>query len=198
MLRRVPWILIIVRLLMAPVVLWNCFTIRSGPLFVIALSVAFVTDIYDGIIARRLGVATLALRRYNSIVDLLFYVAVLYCAWHLYPGVIQYFAIPILALLILEGTCQAISFVRFHVPAATHTYSAKTWGILLFVSLGTLLGAGRPEPMLFITISFGFLVEIEVLTILLIIPRSSGDVHTLFHAFRLCGEERDRLSLLAR
>jgi CDP-diacylglycerol--glycerol-3-phosphate 3-phosphatidyltransferase len=47
------------------------------------LVAGFLSDAYDGILARRLGVATESLRRLDSLADTLFYAAALAVAWRL-------------------------------------------------------------------------------------------------------------------
>lgn len=48
------------------------------------LSAAFLSDVFEGVIARRLGIATPGLRRLDSAADTLFFVAVAIVAWRLY------------------------------------------------------------------------------------------------------------------
>jgi phosphatidylglycerophosphate synthase len=61
----------------------------SPPAFAVCLATAFLSDVFDGIAARRLGVATTALRRLDSAADTVFYVAAAYAAWELYPEAVS-------------------------------------------------------------------------------------------------------------
>jgi CDP-diacylglycerol--glycerol-3-phosphate 3-phosphatidyltransferase len=169
LLRQVPFLLTTLRLLMAP--RW---------VFILCLLIAFVSDIYDGIIARRLGVATSALRRYDSVTDLIFYLAILWSAWALYPQVVIHFRLGILFVLALDAACHAVSLIRFGRPASTHCYSAKAWGILLFASFVDLLGFSRAGPLLWITIAWGCVADLECLFILLSARAWPSDVRSLF------------------
>ena len=53
----------------------------------------------DGVLARRLGVATAALRRLDSVVDSAFYLAALFAAWRLHPEAIRRILVPLAALV---------------------------------------------------------------------------------------------------
>jgi phosphatidylglycerophosphate synthase len=66
--------------------------------FSVCLVMAFLSDVFDGVVARRLGVATTALRRMDSAADTTFYVAAAYAAWRLYPDGVARHAAPLLAL----------------------------------------------------------------------------------------------------
>src|ERR1700722_19811851 len=81
--RFFPLVLTTLRLILGPVAL--TVAISGGPrwTYLLILVIATLSDIYDGILARRLGVATPALRRYDSITDLIFYLFILDVVWKL-------------------------------------------------------------------------------------------------------------------
>ena len=45
------------------------------------LVIGTLSDIFDGILARRLGVATQRLRRYDSVTDIVYYLLILAAVW---------------------------------------------------------------------------------------------------------------------
>src|ERR1700733_7145084 len=130
------------------------------------LPIALLSDIFDGILARRLGVARPWLRRYDSFTDLIFYLAILWCVWSLHAEVVHRYAMEIAALLLLEIVCNIVSFARFHRPPATHSYLAKLWGLLLCASLMALLGWGISGGLFLTMILLGCIVELEILAII--------------------------------
>ena len=71
-------------------------------LFGVCLILAFLSDVFDGILARRLNVATPDLRRLDSIADSTFYLAALLAAllaaWHLYSTELRVY-LPALMVL---------------------------------------------------------------------------------------------------
>ncbi len=80
-LQKIPVLLTGLRALLAPVVVLLSIYAPNPEAFAVCLIAAFVSDIFDGIIARRLNVATPALRRLDSVADTFFYVACGYAAW---------------------------------------------------------------------------------------------------------------------
>ena len=183
-LRLIPVALTSLRLALAPMVLAAAFGHWPGAVFVICLVVAFVSDVYDGKIARRLGVATPALRRYDSLTDVAFYLSILFSAWMLYRAELRGFTWGIVLVLCLDFLCHLASLIRFGRPASTHCYSAKAWGILLFASFIDLLGFGE-AGLLWITIGWGCVADLETLMIILMAPTWPSDVRSVFHARRL-------------
>ena len=63
--------------MLAPVMLLLAWYYPRPMLFGVCLILAFLSDVFDGILARRLNVATPGLRRLDSIADSTFYVAAL-------------------------------------------------------------------------------------------------------------------------
>ena len=79
-LTRLPLALTLLRLALAPLMV--LLSERPHPLlFGLILTAAVLSDIFDGILARRLGVATPSLRRLDSAVDVVFYLAVGFALW---------------------------------------------------------------------------------------------------------------------
>ena len=96
-LRTIPLLLTALRALLAPVMVALALSrpsmssapfmpdTPSMPAFGACLIAAFLSDVFDGIMARRLGIATPRLRRLDSLADSLFYASAAFAAWHLYP-----------------------------------------------------------------------------------------------------------------
>ena len=71
---QIPVSMVILRLLLGPVVIFAALHRAPGWLFIICLAVATLTDIFDGILARRLDVAYGWLRRFDTLTDVVFYI----------------------------------------------------------------------------------------------------------------------------
>lgn len=108
----IPIGLTALRALLAPVVVLLAIYRPSHLALGSCLVLAFVSDVFDGIIARRLGVATPTLRRLDSIADSVFVVA-LFAAWHLHPSVIHDNLPSLLALAMLEVGRYAFDLAKF-------------------------------------------------------------------------------------
>jgi len=180
-----PLGLTLFRLALAPVmvaVAW--FEPDSGPGLAACLIPAILSDLFDGILARRRNVATPALRRLDSQTDLVFWLCVLGCIVILHPAVIDRYGYLLVVLLALEGSVYAISLVRFGREPCTHAYSARVWSVFLVGCLGAALGWGEERfalPLLFGT----YLVSwVDVVLILLLLPAWRTDVPSFWHALR--------------
>src|SRR4051795_10679120 len=105
-----PLALTLTRLVMGPaMVLFAWLTPAPGPWLAAGVVVGFLTDLFDGIVARRLGVATPGLRRLDSQTDLVFWLCVVGCVfvarWEVGAANWGYVA----AILALEGGIYTIS-----------------------------------------------------------------------------------------
>ncbi len=182
-LRAVPLMLTTLRALLAPVVV---FLALYNPLpwaFGICLVAAFLSDVFDGVIARRLGVATSNLRRLDSIADSIFYVAAVYAAWHLYPAAITERWAPLCVLAGLEAGRYVFDFIKFRREASYHMCSSKLWGIALFIGFAALLVEGAEGLAVSVAIYAGIIADLEGLAISVVLQEWKSDVPTLFHAF---------------
>lgn len=188
--RSVPRLLTLSRAALAPVVVLSAFFHPSKTLFGACLVAALVTDVFDGIIARRLGVATPALRRLDSVADSLFYVAAAAAAWHLYPAAITRRLVPLAVLAVLELARYAFDAVKFGREASYHMWSSKLWGLALFAGFYSLLARGSDSVLLSAAIVLGILADLEGLAISLVLPDWKSDVPTIVHAFRLSVSSR--------
>ena len=68
-LRSVPIVLVLSRIVLSPLIWWTVHRGLSPWWFMAGFVLAYATDIFDGKIARRLGVATPALRLVDGWVD---------------------------------------------------------------------------------------------------------------------------------
>jgi CDP-diacylglycerol--glycerol-3-phosphate 3-phosphatidyltransferase len=166
----------------------------SRVLFGSCLVLAFVSDVFDGIIARRLGVATPALRLLDSVVDTVFYACAVLTALKLYPAALEAHATAIVALIALELTRYAFDFLKFRRAASYHMWSSKLWGLLLFAAFFSLLVFGRGGVALSAAIYAGIVADIEGLGISWILSESRTDVASIFHAMRRPTAETTRWS----
>ncbi len=180
-----PLALTTFRLLLAPAVLLLASAGVEGWAWPLLLFAALMSDLFDGIAARRLGVSRPWLRRYDSATDVTFYLAVVGALWLLREPVVREYAWGIGLVLGLEVVCNAVSLLKNRALPATHSYAAKVWAPLLALTFAVVLGCGEAFPLLDLTIGYGVLVDLEVIAIILVTPGAAVDVPTVAHAWRL-------------
>jgi CDP-diacylglycerol--glycerol-3-phosphate 3-phosphatidyltransferase len=181
----IPLSLTFIRVLLAPVIILAAIYHPNQVTFGGCLILAFLSDIFDGIIARRLNVATPTLRRLDSIADTVFYGAAVFAAWHLHPGVIEENITALLALAVVEVSRYVYDFAKFRREASYHMWSSKLWGICLFIGFFALLALDISGLPIVIAIYVGIIADLEGLAISVILNEWKTDVPTFVHALRL-------------
>ena len=182
---RIPLALTLLRALLAPVVVVLALARPLPWAFGACLVAAFLSDLFDGILARRLGVATPALRRLDSAADTLFYLAATFAAWHLHPDAIRGRAGMLAALVALELARYAFDAWKFRREASYHMWSSKLWGIALFAGFVALLAFDADGVLVDLAVLVGIVADLEGLAISAVMPRWQSDVPTIVHAWRL-------------
>lgn len=143
--RHLPFALTTLRLLLGPTALALAFGAAPRWIFLPLLVAGTLSDIFDGILARRFGVATPALRRYDSIADILYYLFILGALWLLCREVVRENLWAFAVMLASEAGAILVCAVKFGKYPATHSWLAKFYGLCLLGGLIALLAfdAGR-------------------------------------------------------
>ncbi|MEO5567579.1 MAG: CDP-alcohol phosphatidyltransferase family protein [Gemmatimonadaceae bacterium] len=153
----------------------------SGRLVAIILVLGFLSDIYDGVVARHFHVATPGLRRLDSAVDTVFYLAATACVWRLHPDAIvshRWLIGVVIGTLLIN---HAFEYWKFGREASYHAWSAKAWGAALFLSLVVLFIVGD-DRFLTVALFLGVVSHVENFLITLMLPVWDHDVRSVFVA----------------
>ena len=102
--------LTVLRLLLAPVMVWMVYAGAPGIAFSAVIFTAFVSDYFDGVVARRVGVASAELRHFDSRADLVFYATAAWVVWRLHPQVVKTVAVPALVVIALDVVRHVFDF----------------------------------------------------------------------------------------
>ena len=188
--RSLPLILTALRALLGPVMIYLALLWPSRSAFGTCLIAAFLSDVFDGILARRLNVATPNLRRLDSIADTIFYLSAIFAAWRLHPSAITERFAPLLVLCGLELIRYVFDFAKFGREASYHMWSSKLWGVALFVGFFTLLALDITGLPVSVAIYIGIAADLEGLAISIVLREWKTDVPTILHAFKLRSAER--------
>jgi CDP-diacylglycerol--glycerol-3-phosphate 3-phosphatidyltransferase len=189
--RRATLALTWFRLALAPVLVGMGVSRGAGRTAALVLVAGFLSDVFDGVVARHHGASTSDLRRLDSTVDTVFYLAVAFCAWRLYPQALRPYLPLVVVLIGTEVLNYATAIVRLGREASYHARTARLFGLLLFVALCTLLATGS-GALLPLAIAAGFLSHAENLAITFVLPEWRHDVPSVFHAWRLRSDARRR------
>lgn len=182
---RVPAALVALRAVCGPVLLAAAVAGADPRLLVALLTVAFLSDVFDGIVARRLGVATEGLRRADTIVDTAFYVCAAVALWRRAPSVIEAHVAGITVLVSIELLRWGIERWRYGRLASYHMWSAKAWGITLWLGFSEAFLTGRPGPLMQAAVATGILADTEGLLATLVLSTWQHDIRTAWHALQI-------------
>lgn len=185
MMKFIPGILIFLRAAIAPFLLWDAIDGTISVWFIIGYLVGFFSDIFDGVIARRIGVSTAQLRQADSWADVCFYICVFASAWLVHRDVVIAFRAPLLAVVFVQLVWWIVNLVKYGKPASYHTYSAKFWGVTLFIATVALFGFNYAGIALWLAIISGIIHTVEEIAMTLLLPEWKHDILSIFHALRL-------------
>ena len=180
-----PWGLVLFRLLLAPILLLCAHGNVPGPVLSAMVFAALLSDIYDGVLARRWNCDTPAIRLADSMVDTVFYLAVLVALWIRVPAALHTWWPLLTALLVLEAVRFAFDWWKYGKAASYHSYLAKAWGLVMAVSVMVVLATGNYGVLLALSMIMGILCDLEGLTMSTILPVWRNDVKTIGRALAI-------------
>jgi phosphatidylglycerophosphate synthase len=187
MLKKIPIILIYTRLLLGFVIIF-C-SIKHIPNYsiiaIVLLSLGLLTDIFDGIIARKLNVSTETLRRLDSTIDQVFFISVAIATYIQCPDFFKTNATKLIILFGFEALTYVVCFVKFKKEIATHSIGAKIWTLLLFATLVQIILQSDSVILFCICFWVGIVTRAEIIAIVLTLKKWTNDVPSIYHANKL-------------
>ncbi len=185
--RKIPILLIYSRLVVAVVlvVLAIVFPATPAAVYISLITYGLLSDVFDGIIARRLNVSTQMMRRMDSAVDQVFWLGVLACTYILHPGFYKEYFTEIIILLGFEALTYVVSYIRFRKEVATHAILSKVWVLTIFALLIEVVATGTSTIMFYICFWTGVITRLEILLILFILREWTNDVPSVYHAVQI-------------
>ncbi|MEI7964308.1 MAG: CDP-alcohol phosphatidyltransferase family protein [Chitinophagaceae bacterium] len=184
---KLPVILIYTRLALGFFLI--CLSISRIPDYAyiaVALTIfGLLTDIFDGIIARKLGVSTQRLRRLDSSVDQVFFISVAIATYIQCP---EFFKTNMMKLIILfstEGLAYLICYLKFKKEIATHTIGAKIWTLLMVATLLQIMLQCESGILFQLFFWVGMVTRIEIIAILFILKQWAHDIPSVYQAIQI-------------
>lgn len=144
-----------------------------------------LTDIFDGIIARRQHISNEKLRRLDSQTDMIFWLSIGIAAWLLRKDLLREHTIGVWTIIGMEILCYTVSIVKFKKETCTHSYLSKFWGISLLVAFTALIGFNTAGVYYYVCVILGFIAHLDVILIMLILPKWTHDIPSAFHAYKI-------------
>jgi len=154
--------------------------VQYKPETIVALMIiGLLTDVFDGIIARKLNVASEKLRVWDSNVDQFFWLSVLFTVFYLNQDFLFANWMWIALIVLLEASCYIISFIKFKKTIATHSYLAKIWTLSLLAFLIDLSLNACSTYIFWFCIILGIISRLEIILIILKLKYWATDVSSI-------------------
>ena len=153
-----------------------------GPLLAGVLAAGFLSDVFDARIARRMGIATPALRYADTIVDTVFYASAAAAMTVAVPTAFDGAGLLLVALVTIHVSRATFEVTKYGRIASYHMWSAQALGVLLAAAIACCLVTGRPSALLTWALWLGIANELEGFATSAVLPRWQPDVPSLVHA----------------
>lgn len=179
--KNIPFLLIYSRILFGILIGLLAFLKMShyAEWIVTFMVIGLLTDVFDGIIARKMGVSSEKLRIWDSGVDQFFWLIILASIFYLNIAFVKANLLWITILLLLEITTYLISYFKFKKPIATHSILAKFWALsLLWFLIDLVLHNFSTFPFA-ICMVLGIISRLEIISIILSMKKWATDVPSI-------------------
>lgn len=183
--KQFPFVLIAFRFLLAPVILSLGYFYHTEyrKLIVLLLFLGLLSDVLDGIIARKQNSSSAKMRRLDSQTDMIFWLSAGFTAWFIWPHVISSNSFVIWILLGMEAACYAVSIIKFGRETCTHAYLSKFWGLTLLAAFTDLILNGNAGFLFYFCLFSGIVSHLDRILITLILPNWQHDIPSAYHAY---------------
>jgi len=184
---QIPTLLIYSRVILGfLIVAVTLFQPKFYPIYtVIFLTMGLLSDIFDGMLARHLGVSNERLRRLDSNVDQIFFICAIVSIYLQQPAFFQQHLYSIIILVASEIAIYVVSFIKFRKEVATHSLGAKIWTLFLFALLVQVTLTGQSHILFMMVFWLGILTRAEIIAIILVLRHWQNDVPNLKQAWRI-------------
>lgn len=185
--KTIPYILIAIRFILAPIIISLAYFKGEESSFLILSLMYFglLTDIFDGIIARKAGVSSEKLRRLDSQTDLVFWLSLGFAVYLLNPELMETEWKGIVLLFTMEALCYIVSWLRFGKETCTHAWLSKLWGLSLLLAFTFLIGFLETGWTFDLAVILGFISHVDVILIIVLLPKWQYDVPSFYHAWKI-------------
>lgn len=183
--KSISYVLIIVRFILGPLLFLDSCDGDTGSWFLFGLAFGFLSDIFDGLIARRMHIVTASLREWDGRVDVWFFIWIAASAWKTHPETVAAYRSPLFVVLSLQVLAWMIDWTKYRRFSNYHAYSAKAFGLSIFAATVVWFGYQPLDVLLWCVILFGLICMIEEIAITLLLPCWIYDVPSIFHAIKI-------------
>ena len=179
--KNIPFLLIYSRILIGIIIgIIAYYNVEHVSIWIVTLMIiGLLTDVFDGIIARKLNVASEKLRVWDSNVDQFFWIITIAAIFYINIDFVITNIYWIASIVILETLCYIVSYAKFKKTIATHSILAKIWTLTMLAFLIDLCLNGVSTYSFVICIGLGIVSRIEILLIIIRLKNWTTDVPSI-------------------
>jgi CDP-diacylglycerol--glycerol-3-phosphate 3-phosphatidyltransferase len=155
---------------------------NTGMWLAVLLIAGILSDVFDGVIARKLNMSTEKLRKWDSNVDVVFLVSSILSAGLFAPDVVGEKTLYIWSIVGCELLMYVVCLVRFQKLPSNHAYSAKLFAVSICICLTLLFVTGSWSGIFEVMYALGILSYIDNLLILLLLREYKVDTKGFWKA----------------
>jgi|SRR5688572_6959235 len=155
---------------------------RSTGLVIVLMYAGIISDILDGIIARKLETSGRVFRIMDTVVDLVFYLSIVFFISRTnWPALWENYLL-VYVIFTLEFLMYTVSLIRFRQLPSPHALLSKLWGLVLVFEF-TLLLLGVQGIHFQVALMFGVVVHVDRLLIYCLLRTWDHDIPSVYHAY---------------
>lgn len=184
--KHIPFILIYSRIIISALIILIAIarTEHTEVLIATLMIIGLITDVFDGIIARKLEISSERLRIWDSNADQFFWAASIGAIAYLKFSIIKELLYPIIILIATEILAYLISYIKFKRTVATHSLMAKVWTLSLLVFLLEMI-LNSTSTSFYVCFWLGLISRLEIIAIILKLKNWCTDVPSIFAVGKL-------------
>jgi phosphatidylglycerophosphate synthase len=175
----IPWAMTGLRAALGPVMIAGAACNWSGLALACMAASAAISDLYDGVLARRWKCDGPGVRFFDSMTDAFFYVCVGTALWLCRPQIWHACADLITAMLAVQALRWLLEVVKFGKPASYHTHLARCWGVVLAVGVVAALAIQHGSVLIDAAMLVGIACNLEGMAMSVVLPVWTRDVRNL-------------------
>jgi CDP-diacylglycerol--glycerol-3-phosphate 3-phosphatidyltransferase len=183
--QQIPWALAGARAALGPLLVAGAECNWSGLALAAMVLGAVVSDIFDGVLARRWHCDSAAVRLFDTLADTFFYLCAGLALWLARPAVFRANRDLLLVVLAMEAFHFGFDYGKFGKPASYHSWLAKSWGLALATALMVALATPFGSNLVALSLMLGLACKAEGLAMSFVLRTWTRDVRSLAAAWAL-------------
>jgi len=177
-----PNLVSMVRILMAPVLLYLAYT-QYPTIYIVAVMFTLFTDVLDGFLARHLDMITELGAHLDSWGDFVIYTTLAIAAWWLWPDIIRNELVAVVIIIISFTLPVVVGLIKFRTLTSYHTWSVK-FAVFITVVSYLIVFSGLLSWPIYLAAFVSVVAAVEEILITIIMKHEHADVRSAWHALK--------------